>query len=439
MVEFAARRAARLIMELAGGEMVGAPQEFYPEKMERKRVSLDFDRMEALIGKKIGRDTIVKILSNMDFTILSSDEKGAQVEVPSYKVDVYRECDVVEEVLRIYGYDNIELPAKVISSYNNTPNPDPESLRVKACDLLADNGFVECMNNSLTKAGYYTSLETFPAASLPMIINPLSSDLNAMRQTLLFSGLEVVSYNLNRQASSMKLFEMGNVYRYAPVQGVEDPVNELGSYSEEMHLSMFVAGKEGHYWRNSVSGGNFFTLKGYVELLMRRFGVDLFGADTDSAPADLFSEGIIYKVNGVSLVMMGSVASSILRQFDIKIPVFAAEINWNLLLKLALRRKVLYKELPKYPEVRRDLALLIDEGVTFAQLRKVAISAEKKTVRKVTLFDFYKGDKIPAGKKQYALSFTLQDYDKTLTDQYVEQVMSKILTALNRELGATLR
>ena len=440
IIPYAARRAALLMQELAGARVVGCVREDYPQQLERKRVQLDFDRMEALMGKKIGAETILKILRFMDFGILSSDDRGAEVTVPTYKVDVYRECDVVEEVLRIYGYDNIELPDRIVSSYDNTPNPDPETVRVKACDLLAANGFMECMNNSLTKADYYNGLTTYPKANLPMVINPLSSDLNAMRQTLLFSGLEVVAYNLNRQAGDLKLFEMGNVYRYEP-KGENDPVNSLASYSEQMHLSMFVVGKGTQYWRNTTGAGHFFTLKGYVELLLKRLGVNLYNLDCSPAPADLFSEGLMYTVpaSGKTLVMLGTVSQARLRQLDIKQPVFAAEINWSLLVKHYLKDKVQYRELPQYPEVRRDLALLLDENVSFADIRKAALAAEKKLLRKVVLFDVYRGDKIPAGKKQYAVSLTFQDYEKTLTDKYVEQMVNRILGVLSHQFGAVLR
>ena len=440
MVPYAGMRAALLMQELAGAKVSGCVREVYPEKIEQKRVSLSFARMEALIGKKIGAETILNILRYMDFGILSSDAEGAEVTVPTYKVDVYRECDVVEEVLRIYGYDNVEMPDRIVSSYDNTPNPDPEAVRVKVCDLLAANGFMECMNNSLTKADYYAGLKTWPRENLPMVLNPLSSDLNAMRQTLLFSGLEVIAYNLNRQSGDLKLFEMGNVYRYEP-KGEENPVNNLASYSEQMHLSMFIVGKGAQYWRNSVGAGHFFMLKGYVELLLRRLGVNLYHLDCAPAPSDLFSEGLMYTVpaSGKPLVMLGTVAPSRLRQFDIKLPVFAAEINWNLLVKHYLKTKVLYKELPQYPEVRRDLALLLDENVTFADIRRAALAAEKRLLRKVVLFDVYRGDKIPAGKKQYAVSLTFQDYEKTLTDKYVEQMTGRILDALSRQFGASLR
>lgn len=440
IVPYAAKRAALLIQELAGANVTGKVRESYPVPVPRKRVALDFNRMEALIGKKIGADTIVSILKYLGFAICSQTPEGAEVEVPSSKVDVYRECDVVEEVLRIYGYDNVELPERVVSSYQNTPNPDPEAVRVKACDLLSANGFMECMNNSLTKADYYSQLHTFRKENLPMVINPLSSDLNAMRQTLLFGGLENVSYNLNRQSGDLKLYEMGNVYKYIPSEG-DNPVGNLASYKEKMHLAMFIAGKGTKYWRNTIGTGNFFELKGYLELLLKRFSIDLYNLDCVPAPADIFSEGLQYVIpsSGKVLAMMGTVSPQRLKQFDIKIPVYAAEIDWSLLLKIYLKSKVMYKELPAYPEVKRDLALLLDESVPFADIRKTAFATEKKILRRVVLFDVYRGEKIPAGKKQYAIGFTLQDYDKTLTDKYVEQVMSRLMDALSKKHGAVLR
>ncbi len=436
---YAAKRAALLIEELAGGKVVGKINEVYPEVISKNKVEINFDRMESLIGKKIGGDVIIKILTYLDFEIIKRDDNGAEVLVPSYRVDVTRECDVVEEVLRIYGYNNIELPSNVKASINSTPNPDPEMVKMKACDLLAANGFMECMNNSLTKGDYYSSLKSFPEDNLVKIFNPLSNDLNVMRQTLLFSGLEVIAYNLNRQASDLKLFEMGNVYSYIPKQDVELPQNDHSSYKEESHLSMFLVGKGTQYWRNKTGVGHFFTLKGYVELLLRRFGMNLYDFDYSQAPKDLYSEGIQYSINNKVIATIGVVSPTIAKRFDIKLPVFAADINWGQFLKIYSRKRVRYSELPKFPGVKRDLALLIDDHITFAQLREKALKVEKKLLRSVVLFDVYKGDKIPQGKKQYAISYLLRDDEKTLTDQYVEQIINKILDAYIKEFNVSLR
>lgn len=439
IIPYAAKRAALLMREYAGAEVVGKVQESYPHPISKRKIEINFSRMESLMGKNIGGKTITEILKYLNYEFLSSDDSGAVLLAPSYMIDVTRECDVVEEVLRIYGYNNIELPENVKVSINSTPHPDPELVRTKACDLLAAHGFMECMNNSLTKGDYYTALKTFPKENLVMIMNPLSSDLNVMRQTLLFSGLEVISYNLNRQASDLKFFEIGNVYSFSPLQGDCDAVNELSSYKEGTRLSLFITGKGIQYWRNKSSEGHFFTLKGYLELLMKRFGIDIYSLDYKSAPSDLFSEGLEYFSGEKSLAVMGTVSPARLKSMDIKQPVFAAEINWNLFLDLYKRNKVKYSELPKFPEVKRDLALLIDESVSYDTIRKCAFKTERKLLKQVTLFDVYRGNKIPEGKKQYAVSFTLRDPEKTLTDQYVEMVINKLLTAFNKEFGATLR
>lgn len=343
-------------------------------------------------------------------------------------------------MLRIYGYNNIELPSSVRMSINATAKPDPEEVRMKILDFFSSNGFMECMNNSLTKGEYYEKLKTFPKENSVHIMNPLSSDLNVMRQTLLFSGLEVVAYNLNRQASSLKFFELGNVYSYQPKEGDENPVNSLRSYKEGARLSMFISGKPTQYWRNSTGEGHFFALKGYLELLMKKMGVDIYSLEAVPAPGDLFSEGIEYLTRGGKrLAIIGTVAPARLKTFGIKQPVFAAEVNWDLLFDLYKKNKVKYKELPKFPEVKRDFALLLDENVTFAQIRQAAFSTEKRLLKQVSLFDVYRGNKIPEGKKQYAVSFVLQDPEKTLTDQYVEQVMNKLLNSFIKQFGATLR
>ncbi|MBO7278815.1 MAG: phenylalanine--tRNA ligase subunit beta [Bacteroidales bacterium] len=436
IVPFAGYRAALLLQELAGAEIVGM-QEHYPQVVERKAVSLDFTRMERFIGKAIGADTIRKILEYMDFEIVSSTETTADVLVPSYRVDVYRECDVVEEVLRIYGYNNIELPEGMRISVNATPNPDPEQVRTKVCDLLAANGFMECMSNSLTKADYYNGLKTYPSERLVPIVNPLSSDLNVMRQTLLFSALEDVAYNLNRQASDLMFFEMGNVYTFEPAEG--ETLADLKAYREEMRLMIALTGKGTQYWRNTSGVGHYFALKGYVEMLMKRLGVDLYSFESNAAPADLFQDGLTYSRGGKTLLMMGAVAPARLKAFGIKQPVFVAEISWKMLFDLYKKNKVRYSELPKFPRVRRDLALLLDEDVTFAQLRKTAFATEKRYLKQVTLFDVYRGDKIPAGKKQYALSFVFLDEEKTLTDQAIEQMTNKLLGAFTKFHNAALR
>ena len=443
VTEYAGRRAALLILELAGGHVVGKVQEFCPGKFVRKTVDLDYDRIERFIGKKIGHETIENILSWLSYDFLErrtdADGRpaGAKVAVPSYMVDVSRECDVVEEILRIYGYNNIELPSSVHGSVNAEEKPEPEKVRNTVSDFLAANGFVETMNNSLTKSEYYAGLKTFPEEKCVRILNPLSSDLNVMRQTLILNGLEVIAYNINRQIYSMKTFEYGSVYSFRP--GTDG--STLASYDEKTAYAMFITGPGEKSWCAEARKGSYFQLKGYLELLLRRFGADIYSLDYDAAPADIFSEGLAYRLpgSGEILAVMGSVAPARLKQFGIRQPVFAAEISWPALFELVKRDRTRYRELPKFPEVRRDLALLLDESVAYADLRKSAFRAGKKLLKSVSLFDVYRGDKIPEGKKQYAMSFVIQDPEKTLTDNDVEKFMSKLLAVFTNEYGAVLR
>lgn len=437
ITEYACKRAALLIKEIAGGEIVGGMEEFYPQPIEKKVIDLDYDRIENFIGKKIGHDTIEKILTYLAYDFIEKRPEGAKVAAPSYMVDVERECDVVEEILRIYGYNNIDLPRHMKMSVNATPSPEPEAIRNGISNFLAANGFVEMMNNSLTKSAYYKGLTTYPEERCASIVNPLSSDLNVMRQTLIFNGLEVMAYNINRQISSMRLFEYGSVYSRDP----QGDGKTLASYEEHPAFSMFITGTPEKSWNVQPGKSSFFELKGYVDLLLRRFGADIYQMETSPAPADIFSEGVCYALPGthLPLAVVGTVLPALARKFDVKQPAFAAEINWNTLFKLVKRDKVAFKELPKFPEVRRDLALLLDESVSFADLYRSSFKTAKKLLKSVTLFDVYRGDKIPAGKKQYALGFTLQDQEKTLTDGDVERIMAKLLSAFTGEYGATLR
>ncbi|MEE3465305.1 MAG: phenylalanine--tRNA ligase subunit beta [Candidatus Cryptobacteroides sp.] len=435
---YAAKRAALLILEVAGGKVVGKVREVYPEPIGRAQIDLDYNRIEHFIGKKIGHGTIEKILESLNYQFLEKRADGALVAAPTYMVDVTRECDVVEEILRIYGYNNIELPQNLRMSVNPSQQPDPEATRNAISNWLAANGFVETMNNSLTKEDYYTKLETFPASRCVYIVNPLSQDLNVMRQTLLLNGLEVVAYNLNRQATSLRFFEYGSVYQRLP----EGDGTTLASYEEHRCFSLFLSGTPDKVWRSPAQKSNFFQLKGYVEALMARYRIDVSSLQMGSAPADLFSEGITYSLPGKEpklLATLGCMHPVLCKRFGVKQPVYAAEINWEVLFSLIKRDKFSFKELPRFPEVRRDLAVLLDESVTYADVRKTALRAGKKLIKSITLFDVYRGEKILFGKKQYALNFVLQDPEHTLTDQEVEKTMERVLEALKSELGAILR
>ena len=435
----AARRAALLLQEIAGATVVGAPQECCAQPFEPVRIDLSYARMDNLIGKHLGAATYKRILASLDFKLLSESETGCTVAVPTYRVDVTRECDVVEEVLRIYGYNNIELPVSMKASINPSEHPDPEKVRKTVSDLLVDRGFTEIMNNSLTKGEYYDKLKTYPAAQSVPIVNPLSSDLNVMRQTLIFNALEVVARNINHQNNNLRLFEIGNCYSYQPKEGVENPKAELRSYREEQRLCLVVTGPGAKSWRSELGTGNYFALKGYLELVLRRFKADIYDLETEAAPADLFAEGLVYKLGNKQLAMAGTVSKNLLKMFDIKQPVFVAEIRWPVFFELVKRDKIKYKELPRFPEVRRDLALLLDEGVSFADLRKTAFQTARGILRQVNLFDVYRGPKILSDKKQYAISFILQDEEKTLTDEAVEATMAKLLKAFEAKHGAMLR
>ena len=411
-----------------------------PEVLEYalKVIELDYDRIERLAGHELGHDTIENILGWLGYEFVERRDGGSVVQAPSYMVDVYRECDVVEELLRIYGYDNIPFPKHMKMSVNATPRPEEEAVRNNVSNFLAANGFVEIMNNSLTKSAYYDRLKTFPAEHCVHIVNPLSQDLNVMRQSLVPGGLEVVAYNLNRQASAMKIFEYGSVYSRLPEKSAET----LEGYEEHTNFMLMITGTPEKSWRLEPAAGNYFQLKGYVELLLARYGAELSQLRTEAAPSDIYSEGMVYRIQGGSsmqLAVLGTVNPALAKSFGIKQPVFAAEISWPALFELVRRDKVAFKELPKFPEVRRDLALLLDESVKYADLRAAAFKQAKKLLKQVRLFDVYRGDKIPEGKKQYALSFVIQDTERTLTDQDTERVMDRLLTTFQNEFGAQLR
>ena len=437
IIPLAARRAALLIQELAGGHITGKVQVNYPQPIEKKVIDLDYDRIENFIGKKIGHEVIENILTWLSYDFIEKRQGGAKVAAPSYMIDVYRECDVVEEILRIYSYNNIELPHHMKMSVGTTPVPDPETVRNYISNFLAANGFNETMNNSLTKSAYYAGLTAFPEERCVRIVNPLSADLNVLRQTLILNGLEVVAYNVNRQIGTLKTFEYGSVYQRLP----ETDGKTLASYEEHQCFTLLMSGSPARSWREGARKGSFYELKGYLELLLKRYAVDIFTLETKPAPSDIFAEGISYSLPGTHepLAVIGTVAPALARKFDVRQPVFAAEICWQSLLKLVSRVKVKFQEMPKFPEVRRDLAVLIDENVAYADLCRAAQKSVKKILKQVSLFDVYRGDKIPEGKKQYAINFVLQDPEKTLTDQEVEKAMSRLLATFQNQFGAVLR
>ena len=359
------------------------------------------------------------------------------VAVPPYRVDVQREADLVEDILRIYGYNNIEIPQQVHSTLSYAPNPDRDKVTNVVADLLTANGFNEIMSNSLTKAAYYEGLEAYKAENSVAILNPLSNDLNVMRQTLLFNALEAVELNTNRKNGDLKLYEFGNCYSYDRDKASE---GGLAPYSEQNRLSILITGAD-HVpsWNVSSQPTSFYTLKTVAEKIFARIGIDLNGAMMETLSSDLYREAVTYKINGKRMVEMGIVSKKIRSMFDIKAEVYYLEMNFDAFLQLTRNHKVTVQELSKFPEVRRDLALLVDSQTTFSQLREIAFATEKKLLKNVTLFDVYEGDKLPAGKKSYALNFVLEDTTKTLVDQVIDKTMANLVREFERRAGAQVR
>ncbi|MDR0955162.1 MAG: phenylalanine--tRNA ligase subunit beta [Rikenellaceae bacterium] len=437
MVPFAQQYAALLIRELAGGQISSQVQEVYPKPFEPFRVELDYAFTNRLIGKEIPKEQIKTILKALEINILSETEAGLSLEVPPYRVDVTRQVDVIEEVLRIYGYNNVEIPLRVHSTLTYAKQPDRDAIQNSISNFLTANGFNEIMSNSLTKASYYQDNATYPIERCVRILNPLSIDLNVMRQTLLYNALEAAQLNANHRNSDLKLYEFGNCYFY---DEAKKPDGGLAPYSENQYLSVLIAGNDRPAsWNIKSTPTDFFTLKSFAEKLLKRFGFDLSEAQTDSFDSPLFSEAVEYKLRGKTLFHLGVLDKKLCRSFDQKTPVYFLEMNADTLLGLLKNHQITVKELAKYPEVRRDLALLVDRSVSFAQLKRLAFSTEKKLLKSVTLFDVYEGDKLPEGKKSYALSFVLQDPERTMTDSVTDSVMNKIAGRLEKETGAQIR
>lgn len=434
---YALKRAALLVTELAGGQISSPVTDIYPEPIQPFHFEISLDRVKRLIGKDIPDETIRKIIAALDVKIEQEEGETLHVAVPAYRVDVQREADLVEDILRIYGYNNVEIPQAVHSTLSYAPHPDREKVTNLIADLLTANGFNEIMSNSLTKAAYYDDLKAYKAENCVRIINPLSSDLSVMRQTLLFNALEAVELNTNRRNSDLKLYEFGNCYWYNPDKASE---GGLAPYSEQNHLSILITGADHALsWNTKAQPTSFYTLKAMVEKLFNRIGIDLNSAVMESLQSDLYREAVTYKINGKQIVEMGIVSKKIRSKFDIKADVYYLEMNFDAFLKLTKNHKVTVEELSKFPEVRRDLALLVDTQVTFSQLREIAFSVEKKLLKNVTLFDVYEGDKLPVGKKSYALNFVLEDTTKTLTDQVIDRVMSNLIREFERRAGAQIR
>lgn len=434
---YALIRAATLIKEIAGGEITSDIIDIYPNPIKPFKVELSLDYANKLIGKEIPKETVTKILKALEIKITKDSGDQLSLEVPSYRVDVYREADVIEEILRIYGYNNVEIGHKVNSSLSYAPFPDKDKITNSVSDFLTSNGFNEIMSNSLTKAAYYDNNETYKAENCVKILNPLSVDLNVMRQTLLYNALEAAQSNSNRRISDLKLYEFGNVYFYSPSKKEE---GGLAPYSENRHLSMLVTGSENTAsWNIKANQSSFFTLKGYVEKVLKRFGLDINDAKTEPFSSNLYSEAVGYSLRGKRIFEMGVISKNLRNSFDLKNEAYYMEMNFDSFVNIIKNNSVTAKDLPKYPEVKRDLALLVDKSVTFAQLRQIAFATEKKLLKSVSLFDVYEGDKLPEGKKSYALNFVLQDTERTMKDEDIDNIMSKLQQKFEQQAGAQIR
>ena len=439
------KRAALLIKEVANAEQVGLilDNSASQELLKPWSVTIDINRVNSLIGKAIGEDTIETILKALEINIVAKLGDSWQLEVPRYRVDVQRECDVVEDILRIYGYDNVEFPEKLNTSLAYGVKPDPEKLRRRIAEQLTAQGFNEILNNSLTKVSYYEPLQSLTLDTCVKIMNPLSQDLGVMRQTLLFGGLESIARNANRKNSDLKFYEFGNCYHYKanPAAREHNPENSLVEYSEEPHMALWITGnKAAQTWVRKEEKTTFYQLRAYVNNILVRLGVDLSKTTVERLEDELFSDGLVLKAtNGKALGFIGIVARKQLKAFDIEQEVFYADLDWNQLLKQNKQYKAVINDLPKYPEVKRDFALLVDKSVEFADLARAAFATEKKLLKNVYLFDVYEGKNLEAGKKSYALSFILQDAENTLKDTQIENIMNRMKATFEEKFHATLR
>ena len=435
------KRAALLIQEVAGGEVAMDITDTVNGDFSPWPVTIEISRVNALIGKAIGEDKIETILKALEIEIKSKDGDKWQLAVPRYRVDVQRECDVVEDILRIYGYDNVEFPEKLNTSLAYSPKPNPEQLRRRIAEQLTAQGFNEILNNSLTKVAYYEPLQQMPLVNCVKIMNPLSSDLGVLRQTLLFGGLESIARNANRRNNDLMFYEFGNCYHFNASVREGNDENPLRAYSEEPHLGLWLTGnKAAQSWVRKEEKTSFYQLRAYVNNILTRLGINIDTLNIEPLENELYQDGLVLKaLNGKAVGFISIVAKKVLKNFDIDQEVFYADLEWNTLLKLNKQYKAVINDLPKYPEVKRDFALLIDKTIEFADLAHAAFATEKKLLKHVFLFDVYEGKNLEAGKKSYALSFILQDPENTLKDSQIEAVMNRLKEAFEKQFHATLR
>lgn len=437
---YALKQAAILCKQLAGGKVAMEICDVYPNPIEDAKVRLDYDYVHTLVGKTIEPETIKSICESLEMKITAEDDKGINIDVPAYRVDVTRPCDVVEDILRIYGYNNVEIPTQLKSCLVIKGEEDKKHKMTNiVSEQLVGSGFNEILNNSLTRGAYYDNHNAWPADNSVKIMNPLSSDLSVMRQTLLFGGLESIEHNAKRKNGNLRFFEFGNVYHFAPER--QNDENPMDAYLEQNHLALWLTGKrvEGS-WAHADEDSSFYELMAYVENILSRIGLNPAATVRMKSDNDVFAAGLtIENRGGKKLIEMGILSKKVLKAADIDRPVYYAELNWTLLMKAVRKNEVLYSEISKYPAVSRDLALLVDEKVEFADIEQIARQTEKKLLKSVELFDVYEGKNLPEGKKSYAVNFILQDETKTLNDKQIEAIMNKLTTNLKNKLGAELR
>ena len=406
--------------------------------MQNFKVNIAYSNVDKLIGKVIDRGVIKKILISLGIEIISKNHTGLDLSIPPFKVDVQREADVIEEILRIYGYNNIEEPQQFRISPSNAPIPDKEKIQNVIADYLSSNGFSEIMNNSLTKSSYSEGLRSFDHENDVKILNPLCNELAVMRKTLLFGGLESILYNHNRKNFNLKFYEFGKVYQYVKKTG---SIGVLENFEEKEQLALFFSGtvSSESWYTGKESPANFYFLKAYINNIFKRAGIDVKLFSLKEISNDIYAEGLEYTLNSLPIATFGKVSGSVLKKFDIKQDVFYASLEWEKLIALTAGNSVLFKDIPKFPEVRRDLALLIDKKIRFSEIEELAYITEPKLLKQVNLFDVYSGEKIDKNKKSYAVSFMLQDDAKTLTDTEIERIMNKLIRAYTEKLEAVIR
>ncbi|MBQ3752365.1 MAG: phenylalanine--tRNA ligase subunit beta [Prevotella sp.] len=435
-VIYALKQAAIMCRELAGGKVSMEIRDEYPSPIENPKVELDFNYVKTLIGKDIPHDTIKTICTSLEMKILSENAEALQLEVPAYRVDVQRPCDVVEDILRIYGYNNVKIPTQLKGSLVIKGDEDRKhKLANLVSEQLVGEGFNEILNNSLTKSAYYADTHD----KLVKILNPLSSDLNVMRATLLYGGLESIAHNANRKNQNLRFFEFGNVYYFDPEKKNDD--EPMQAYKEQYHLGLWLTGKrvEGS-WAHKDEDSSFYELSAYVENVFRRIGLKPGLTVRKKSENPIFAAGVtIENRGGKVLCEVGVLTKKLQKQFGIDNTVYYAEMNWTQLMKATKKNEVKFTEVPRFPAVSRDLALLVDNNVEFAQIEQIARQSEKKLLKRVELFDVYEGDKLPAGKKSYAVNFILQDEEKTMGDKQIDAIMQKLIANLKKQLGAELR